>query len=140
MPGRNSISDDLTRRFGQAIREARLAAGLTQTHLAMATGISRRTIQRIEEGAREPKLGQAAMLAAVLDLNLDAAVGRIIAKGQQPAGPLNARTIWALLEEHDIRADAIHEIPLIPGKFVVWIGGEGHPVYSPAHVRLLLDS
>ena len=56
--------------FSQKIRNARLAKDMSQNDLAKATGISLRTIQNYELGARLPKKRDTyAKLAAALDIS-----------------------------------------------------------------------
>lgn len=53
---------------GQAIKAARLDAGLTQTKLATSVGITLRQIQRVENGESDPGALAARTLLAIADL------------------------------------------------------------------------
>lgn len=57
------IRADVVQRFGQEVRDARRAAGLTQGRLASRAGISQPMISRIERGALAPDLRSMALLA-----------------------------------------------------------------------------
>ena len=58
--------------LGEKIRNARTAKGMSQKELAKATGISERTIQNYEMGARMPKKKETyTKLAEVLDVRVD---------------------------------------------------------------------
>ena len=56
--------------FGQALRRARLAAGLTQAEAAEAMGIGQPLWSDYERGRRRPAIDQAANLAAAVGLEL----------------------------------------------------------------------
>jgi transcriptional regulator with XRE-family HTH domain len=55
--------------FGMDIRAARLARGWSQEDLATRTGLSSRTIQRLENGAR-PSAASARLLAAAFEVDV----------------------------------------------------------------------
>lgn len=57
------IRGNVVQRFGQEMRDARRAAGLTQDGLALRAGISQPMISRIERGASAPDLRAMARLA-----------------------------------------------------------------------------
>lgn len=59
-------------KFGEKIRNARIAKNISQSDLAKATGISLRTVQNYELGARMPKKRDTyAILAEALGINED---------------------------------------------------------------------
>ena len=59
-------------KFGEKIRNARIANNISQSDLAKATGISLRTVQNYELGARMPKKRDTyAILAEALGINED---------------------------------------------------------------------
>jgi len=63
--------DELTRptivAFGQAVRERRRAAGLTQRELAHLSRMTVRYIIEVELGSSNPSLGTVALLAVALN-------------------------------------------------------------------------
>ena len=54
---------DVVQRFGQEVRDARRAAGLTQDRLASRAGVSQPMVSRIERGEAAPDLRSMARLA-----------------------------------------------------------------------------
>src|SRR5258705_7442761 len=56
---------------GKLIREIRLKKGLTQEELAAKTGISARTIQRIEQGKVSPRSYSLQILADALEVKFE---------------------------------------------------------------------
>ena len=54
--------------IGERIKQARLAAGLTQKELAKLCGLETRSIGQYEQGIRQPKLHSIAMLAQHLHI------------------------------------------------------------------------
>jgi len=59
----------------RAVRQHRVAAGLTQAELAEHAGLAFETISRIESGREPPSLRTAIGLADALAVSLDAVVG-----------------------------------------------------------------
>lgn len=57
--------------FGERMRRARNAAGLTQPQLAARAECTQPRISQYESGARTPSLAMAAKIAQVLDVSLD---------------------------------------------------------------------
>ncbi len=57
-----------TRKLGEMIREARMARGYTQKELAELSGISIRSIQRIENGVLEARSYTLKTLCSILDI------------------------------------------------------------------------
>ena len=55
-------------RFGDTVREQRLAAGLSQEALAERCGIDRKSISRMETGAFSPRLDSVFSVAEALDI------------------------------------------------------------------------
>lgn len=72
--------------FGENLKKARLAAGLTQTELAKRTGVTERSIYNYEKNSRAPKIDVAERFAQVLGvpaeslLELEAAPQDSVAK------------------------------------------------------------
>jgi transcriptional regulator with XRE-family HTH domain len=58
--------------FGDKLREARTAAGLTQAQLAEASGIPLGTIREYEQNKREPMISKAGKLARALKQPMEA--------------------------------------------------------------------
>jgi transcriptional regulator with XRE-family HTH domain len=56
--------------FGAAVREARLAAGMTQDDLAGRAGIDRKTVSRLETGAYAPAFDRLLPVAVALEVRL----------------------------------------------------------------------
>lgn len=63
--------DAFHRAFGDAVRVARDAKGMTQGALANALGLTRTSITNIEAGRQRPLLSQAYDLAQALSVSLD---------------------------------------------------------------------
>jgi transcriptional regulator with XRE-family HTH domain len=59
-----------TKRFGEAVRRARLRTGLTQEELADRCGLDRSYIGGVERGERNPTLVVIEKIAAGLDIPL----------------------------------------------------------------------
>lgn len=57
-----------TRKLGEMIKEARMARGYTQKELAELSGISIRSIQRIENGVLEARSYTLKTLCSILDI------------------------------------------------------------------------
>jgi transcriptional regulator with XRE-family HTH domain len=57
-------------RFGEAVRERRLAAGLSQEELAERCGVDRKSISRMETGTFSPRLDSVMNVAEALDVPL----------------------------------------------------------------------
>ncbi|MFJ8153999.1 helix-turn-helix domain-containing protein [Streptomyces sp. NPDC094468] len=72
------------RTLGERIADLRAPLGIRQDRLAELTGISRRTIQRIESGEGDPRYSELIRIAAALDE--DVAV-LISGSAQGPARP-----------------------------------------------------
>ncbi|MEZ4366197.1 MAG: helix-turn-helix transcriptional regulator [Kofleriaceae bacterium] len=62
------------KRFGAAVKRARIKADLTQAALAEAAGVTDETVSRLERGAFEPSLSTAVAVAAALGVRLDALI------------------------------------------------------------------
>ena len=56
--------------FGEAVRERRLAAGMTQEELAERAGVDRKSISRMETGAYSPSLDRVWRVADALQISL----------------------------------------------------------------------
>jgi len=69
-PPKPSVKAPLTS-FGVRLREAREAAGITQTVLGETTGFGKRSIARYEAGGALPSIQGAAALARILGVSLD---------------------------------------------------------------------
>jgi transcriptional regulator with XRE-family HTH domain len=62
--------------MGRQLKKLRAAAGLSQSQLARAAGVSVGTLKNWEQGRREPLLGAAVKLAGALGVSLDELAGR----------------------------------------------------------------
>lgn len=58
-------------RLGSRLKETRLAAGLTQAELAERAGVSRKTINTVENGVFTPSTVLALILARALDTTVE---------------------------------------------------------------------
>jgi transcriptional regulator with XRE-family HTH domain len=61
--------------FGDAVRERRIAEGLTQEALAERAGIDRKSISRIENGAFSPSLDRIWLIADALRVSVTDLIG-----------------------------------------------------------------
>lgn len=66
----------MTKIFAERLKEARLAAGLSQLQLSKKSGVSRTSIQNIEYEKHVPNMYTIFALADVLGVSLDWLVGR----------------------------------------------------------------
>jgi transcriptional regulator with XRE-family HTH domain len=71
------VPDDAVQVFARNLRAARVAAGMTQEALALATGLDIGNISRYEAGEREPRISMVAKLARGLDVDPRELVGGI---------------------------------------------------------------
>ena len=74
----------LSKHFGSAIRQRRLAAGLSQEKLAEKSGLHPTYISMVERGVRNPTLDVAARIAKALKVALPALIEE--AQTQRGAG------------------------------------------------------
>ena len=58
-------------RFGDVVRERRLAGGMSQEALAERCGVDRKSISRVETGAFSPSLDRVWRLADALGVSID---------------------------------------------------------------------
>ena len=63
--------------FGDALREARVAAAISQEALALASGIDRTFVSMLERGIRQPALATLLILAQTLDVSPSALIERV---------------------------------------------------------------
>ncbi|HEY2069472.1 MAG TPA: helix-turn-helix transcriptional regulator [Rhizomicrobium sp.] len=68
------------RRLGNRLKEARAQHGLTQADLAERVGVSRKTINTVENGVFVPSTALALALAEALDVRVEALFYLIPAK------------------------------------------------------------
>src|SRR5688572_22572737 len=124
--------------IGRELREARLAAGLSQAKVGKAVGVSHSTISRIESAlARDVPLIRLDLVAAVVGLRLSVRafpMGRAVRDEAQLALVARLRT-----ELHPSLAWRT-EVPIpIVGDLRAWdasIGGPGWTVYVDAETRI----
>lgn len=77
------FNDRLSRNIGEAAREARKAASLTQEQAAERIGISPEFYARVERGAALPGLNTFYKIASVLEVSADALLGAFINAGDE---------------------------------------------------------
>jgi transcriptional regulator with XRE-family HTH domain len=76
--------DDLSQRFGLAVRRLRASHGWSQEELAGRSDLNRSYVGEIERGATMPSLGTAAKLAAALQVRISTLVAGCEAPGPEP--------------------------------------------------------
>lgn len=79
----SNVSED----FGIAVRERRIAAGLSQEKLAEAAGLHPTYVSMVERGIRNPTLDVAARIAKALKITLP----RLIEQAQNRRGPAKGK-------------------------------------------------
>jgi ribosome-binding protein aMBF1 (putative translation factor) len=67
------ISIELSSEFGQALRDARLRAGLTQTDVAKQARVSQTYVSRLELGWQKVTVESMSLLAGTVGLNASVA-------------------------------------------------------------------
>ena len=80
VPASNPRPDRVRERrlqFGEAVRDRRLAAGLSQEALAERCGFDRKSISRVETGAFSPSLDRVFRLADALEVSVDELVAKV---------------------------------------------------------------
>lgn len=86
--------------FGQKLRNARLAAQMTQSELAKACGITIRTVQHYENGARLPKKRETyTLLAKALGIDETVLLDRnasFVIRANEQYGSRGAKQAWNL--------------------------------------------
>jgi transcriptional regulator with XRE-family HTH domain len=108
----------LCREFGEEIRHARLAAGLSQASVASAADMSQETISRYELGqAPHPDLLQAARVARMLGLELSV---RCFPAAGQLRDVAHVALIRRFLSRLDPRIGRRLEAPVAPGDQRAW--------------------
>jgi transcriptional regulator with XRE-family HTH domain len=76
--------DDLSQRFGLAVRRLRAAHGWSQEELAGRSDLNRSYVGEIERGATMPSLGTAAKLAAALQVRISTLVAGCEVPSSEP--------------------------------------------------------
>jgi len=89
--------------FSEKIRNARTAKGWTQKELAQAAGLTLRTIQNYELGARLPKKRDTYLvLAKALDINEEVLLddnASFVLRANERYGSRGARQAWAVVAD-----------------------------------------
>ena len=89
--------------FSEKIRNARLAKGFTQSDLAKATGMSLRTVENYELGARLPKTRDTyTKLAKALGINEEVLLddnASFVIRANEQYGSRGARQAWDMVAE-----------------------------------------
>jgi transcriptional regulator with XRE-family HTH domain len=62
------VPDNAVEVFARNLRAARIAAGMSQEELALATGLDPGNVSRYEAAEREPRIGMVAKLAGGLGI------------------------------------------------------------------------
>lgn len=80
--------------FGERLREARLAKGLTQSELGEKIGVAKSTLAGYEKGSREPDLQKIRLLLETLDIDANELFGveKDLPAGRSPEEVQNADT------------------------------------------------
>lgn len=89
--------------FGERVKDARSEKGWTQRQFAEKLHLDASAVSRIEQGNRAVRLGEAAVIARVLDADLDYLVYGPI----DPHAQLRNHRRWADQEMHDMRSNAV---------------------------------
>ena len=114
--------------FGEKIRNARLAKGMSQSDLAAASGISLRTIQNYELGARLPKKRDTyTHLAQALGINEDALLDE------------NAAFVLRASSQYG-RRGAKQALDMVSDIAAMWAGGEMEEEDMDAIMRALQEA
>lgn len=71
-----AADNQLSLAFGQALRRARLRAGVTQERLALDSGLDRTFVSSLERGVRQPSLTTLFVLARSLHISPNLLVKR----------------------------------------------------------------
>ena len=87
--------------FNENLREARLAAGLSQKEVAEAIGVAKSTYSLYESGGREPDVEKIKKLAGILGVSGDTLLGIPLSE---------SHTLAAHLEGEDFTEEEIKDI------------------------------
>ena len=103
------------RHFGTRLREARVAAGLSQSELEELSGIPKARLSRYENGHVEPSIQTLARLSKALNVSEASLLGDERAALEEFYGVLNARGVEILTKEQAQRlgnafADMVHAV------------------------------
>lgn len=83
------MSVDLVQ-LGQAVRDARKAAGLTQPELGAKLGISAVAVSQVEKGKTAPALAKVAAIAEALGVSVSLLLGDRLARAEYAIAPIRA--------------------------------------------------
>lgn len=61
--------------YNEAMREARINAGLTQKEVAEAVNVAQPTVARFENGTKPPSIGMLVSLAKLYNVSVDKLIG-----------------------------------------------------------------
>ena len=67
--------ENMTKKFGEALREARILKNITQEELAAKLGTTKQTISHYENSDRSPKISVARKWAEALGMTIDDILG-----------------------------------------------------------------
>jgi transcriptional regulator with XRE-family HTH domain len=76
------VAGNISKQFGAAVRDRRMAAGLSQEKLAETAGLHPTYVSMVERGVRNPTLDVAARIAKALEVSLP----RLIEQAQNRHG------------------------------------------------------
>jgi transcriptional regulator with XRE-family HTH domain len=79
---------------GAVLRQARLAAGLTQREVATRAGVQQSVVSAYESGSREPSLATLSSLVEACGVSLELHLGEALPPGARPGaavGPIGRR-------------------------------------------------
>lgn len=103
---------DVIQRFGQELRDARRAAGLTQSRLGVRTGISQPMISRIERGTFAPGLQAMVRLAHGVGQRLSVRIYPADGVGLRDSGQLKLAELIRAAAHRSWRVSL--EVPVAP--------------------------
>lgn len=78
--------------LGRNVRRARITAGMTQGRLAVAVGLTERSVRRVERGEVGVRISRLFSIAKVLRVSLDRLLPVATGASEQGHGPTQART------------------------------------------------
>lgn len=96
--------------FGDRLKEARRARGLTQEQLAIGIGVAKSTLTGYEKGTREPDVFKIKRIIEILEIDSDYLLGIEQCKKNAPTTQQVAEAVDILLYAYYGRPATIEEI------------------------------